>query len=190
MMTNGDGSQPLILLIEIIFGLYLGLLGLRLIMRWAAWDPSHVAVQFILRLTQSPIGFIRRILPNNLKTIGHWDAATIGLLLTISLAKVTLINVLNSQSLSVDVLFFATLATLFSLGITLFSASILIQAVLSWLGPQGAYHPVAPLVRKMNAPLLKPIQRYFPPIAGFDLAPLIVLVGLQTLLMLILPLLS
>ncbi len=187
---HSDVNHPLVFLIDIIFGLYLGLLGLRLIMRWAAWDASHSAVQFILRMTHPPIALIRRLLPNTLTTLGRWDTATIVLLLLIAFLKVSLISLLNQQALELIPLIFAVLATLFSLVITLFTASILIQAVLSWLGPQGSHHPLRPLVSKMNAPLLNPLQQLLPPIAGFDLAPLLVLLGLQALAMLVLPILS
>ena len=189
-MPSGYFIHPLVFIVEIIFGFYLALLALRVIMRWASWEPSHPIVQLILRLTHPPIAFIRRLLPNALKTIGRWDVATMILLLIIALLKVIIIGALNGQSFSLPSLCLFILATLFTLFVTLFTASILIQVILSWLGPQGTHHPIAPLVSKMNGPLINPIRRRFPLIAGFDFSPLVALLGLQLLSMLVLPLLT
>ncbi len=189
-MPNGYFTHPLIFIIEIVFGLYLGLLALRLIMRWTAWDPSHPASQFILKFTHPPIALIRRFLPHPLKTIANWDTATIILLIAISAIKVTLISLLKGQIFfSLIPLSFLTLAAIFTLFISLFTASIIIGVILSWLGPQGIQNPFAPLVYKMNVPLLTPIRRSLPLIAGIDFSPLIGLLGLQLLSMLVLPLL-
>lgn len=188
-MPNGYFTHPLAFIVEIVFGLYLALLALRLIMRWAEWEPSHPVVQLILKLTHPPIALIRRFLPSSLKTIGHWDTATITLLIVIAAIKMSLLGVFNGQLFSLISLILATLATIFTLFITLFSASIIIQVVLSWLVPPGAYHPLSPLISKMNAPLLNPIRQILPNLAGFDLSPLIALLGLQLFSMLVLPLL-
>jgi len=67
---------------------------------------------------------------------------------------------------------------------------IIIEVILSWVTPPGSYNPVAPLVQRMNAPLLRPVRRLIPPLGGVDLSPLFVLLGLQVLKMLVMPLLT
>ena len=75
---------------------------------------------------------------------------------------------------------------LVALVINVFLIAILIQVILSWVNP-GGYNPAAALVHSLTAPLLRPAQRAIPPIAGLDLSPMVVMIGLVLLKMLLLP---
>lgn len=178
-------STPLIFLIEILFGLYIGILALRIIMQWANWEYSNPLVQFIIRVTQLPVKFLRKFIP----PLGRWDSATILLIIMLTVVKLLLIGFLQSMPLNFVIVFRWMLADIFSLFITLFTASIIIQVVLSWVTPHNGYNPIAPLISRMNGPLLNPIKRLLPPMGGLDLSPLVAIIGLQILAMLVLPLL-
>ena len=65
----------------------------------------------------------------------------------------------------------------YSLYILIFA--VLVQVLLSWLNP---YSPVAPIFSVMTRPFMSPIRRYVPPVANFDLSPLVLLVLLQVVL--------
>jgi len=58
------------------------------------------------------------------------------------------------------------------------------MVILSWVG-RGMRHPVIPLVYQLTEPLLRPVRRVIPPIAGIDLSPLFVLIALRFLLVLL-----
>jgi YggT family protein len=59
---------------------------------------------------------------------------------------------------------------------------VIVQAVLSWVAPDG---PLAGLLNALTFPFLRPLRRYIPPIGGtLDLTPLILIVILQLALML------
>jgi YggT family protein len=58
------------------------------------------------------------------------------------------------------------------------------MVILSWVG-RGARHPVVPLVYQLTEPLLRPVRRVLPPIAGIDLSPLFVLIAIRFLLVLL-----
>jgi len=60
-------------------------------------------------------------------------------------------------------------------------AAVIVQVVLSWVGP---YSPLMPLANSMTRPFLRALQRRVPPIGNVDLSPLFVLVVIQLLLML------
>lgn len=184
-MPEGYFTTPLIFLIDTLFSLYIAIVALRLIMQWAQWEYHNPLVQFIIRATQLPVKFLRRFIP----PAGHWDTATIILLLALSLIKLLFISFLQTKSLTLILLFAWLLADIFTLFITLFSASLIIQVVLSWITPPNSYNPVSPLLASMNGPLLKPIRRLLPPMGGIDLSPLFALLGLQVLAMLVVPLL-
>lgn len=59
---------------------------------------------------------------------------------------------------------------------------VLIQAVLSWVNP---YAPLAPAIQQLTQPLLAPFRKIIPPVGGFDLSPLALILVLQIVLMLV-----
>ncbi|MBS0325674.1 MAG: YggT family protein [Proteobacteria bacterium] len=62
---------------------------------------------------------------------------------------------------------------------------VLVQAVLSWVAPDG---PLAGVLNALTFPFLRPIRRLVPPIGGtLDLSPLIVIVVAQLVLMTLVP---
>jgi len=185
MMPSTYFSNPLTFLIDTLFGLYMGIVALRLIMQWAQWDYHNQLVQFIIKATQVPVKFLRQFIP----PIGRWDSATIVLLFSLALVKVLLLVLLQHGILHPIWLLRLMVADVFSLFITLFSASIIIQAVMSWVAPHNQQSPLTPLLSRMNSPLLRPVRRHLPDMGGFDLSPLVVLLALQVLKMLVLPLL-
>lgn len=59
---------------------------------------------------------------------------------------------------------------------------VIVQAVLSWVAPDG---PLAGLLNAMTFPFLRPLRRLVPPIGGaLDLTPLILIVIIQLILIL------
>jgi YggT family protein len=185
-MPSGYFTQPLLFLVEVIFGLYMTVVALRIIMQWAQWEYHNPMVQIIIKVTQVPVKFLRRFIPSWRK----WDMATVVLLFSLGLVKISLIGLISHASLSSFNLVQLTFADIFSLFIRLFSASIIIQVILSWVQPHNSYNPIAPLLSRMNNPILSPIRRVMPDLSGLDLSPLVALLGLQLFSMLVLPLIT
>lgn len=185
-MTNSYFANPLIFIIDTLFYLYMLLIALRIIMQWAHWEYHNPLVQFIIRATQVPVKFLRQFLP----ALGRWDTATIVLLFIVSLLKLTTISLISNGFPAGGWFLGYMLADVFSLFVNMFTFSIIIEVILSWITPAHAYNPIEPLVRSMNAPLLHPVRRLIPPLGGIDLSPLFVMLGLQVLSMLVLPLLT
>lgn len=185
-MPDNYFTTPLLFLIDTLFSIYIGLVALRIIMQWAQWEYHNPLVQFIIRATQLPVKFLRQFIPS----MGRWDSATIVLLIALTAIKLVLIVLLQSIPITTFALILWIVADIFSLFITLFTASIIIQAILSWVAPHTGHNPVTPLISRMNAPLLNPIRRWLSPMGGLDLSPLIAIIGLQVLKMLVLPLLT
>ena len=69
-------------------------------------------------------------------------------------------------------------AELLDLCTTVFFWAILIRVVLSWVNP-GIRHPASDIVHSLTEPVLAPARRALPAMGGFDLSPVLVLVGLQ-----------
>jgi YggT family protein len=154
-------------------------------MQWAGWEYHNPLVQFIIKATQVPVKFLRQYLP----AMGRWDTATIVLLLVVTLVKMLIIGLIAGMLPSGLMWVRLLLAELFTLFIGMFTVSIIIEVILSWVAATGNYNPVMPLVQRMNAPLLRPVRQMLPPLGGIDLSPLFVIMGLQVLKMLVMPLL-
>ncbi len=65
---------------------------------------------------------------------------------------------------------------------------ILAYVIMSWLIAFGVVNTgnlqarrLVEALQRLTDPVMKPIQRYVPPIAGIDLSPIIVIVGIQIL---------
>jgi len=185
-MPSGYFSNPIIFLIDVLFGLYMAIVALRIIMQWAKWEYHNPLVQLIVQATQLPVKFLRGFIP----ALGRWDMATIVLLLALAAIKLMLITLFQASMPSLLSFFRYAIADIFSLFITLFTVSIIVEVILSWVTPAGSYNPVAPLINRMNSPLLKPIKQRLPQMNGIDFSPLIALLGLQVFSMLVLPILT
>jgi YggT family protein len=62
----------------------------------------------------------------------------------------------------------------------LYSLVLLASVILSWL-PLDAENPLVRLIRAATEPVLEPIRRVLPPVGGFDLSPMVLLLALQLL---------
>ncbi len=80
------------------------------------------------------------------------------------------------------------LAQTISMLIQLYIFVIIVQVAVSWLvmfkvidieNPQA--RNLVALLQKATDPAMKPVQKYIPPIAGIDITPIIVIIGLQIL---------
>jgi YggT family protein len=57
-----------------------------------------------------------------------------------------------------------------------FMGLLIIEVIFSWVNP---YAPLAPFVRALNDPLLRPIRRVLPAIGGIDFSVLVAILLLQ-----------
>jgi YggT family protein len=78
----------------------------------------------------------------------------------------------------------ATLAVVETMKIEqyLLIGAVRVSAIFSWVNP---YAPLAAVFNAVSQPLLRPLQRFIPPLGGIDLSPLALLLLLQIGLMLL-----
>lgn len=176
----GYGTNAIIFLIETIFGLYILAVMLRVLLQVVRADFYNPVSQFLVKVTNPPLIPLRRIIPG----FGGIDFPAIVLMLIIQLVEVLLIVLVQSVSPAFSGLVILAIAKLLFLLSNVFLFAILIQVVISWVNP-GAYNPVVSLLYSLNEPLLSRARRILPPISGFDLSPIIVLIFLQLIKMLL-----
>jgi len=178
-------TNPLEFLITTLFSLYILAVMLRFLLGAVRADFYNPVSQFLVRITNPVLAPMRKIIPS----AGKFDTAALLLMLLLQLTSLVLMVALRGASVSILALLLLAVAELALLLINIFIFSILIQVILSWINP-GTYTPVGALLHSLTNPVLAPIQRIIPPVAGFDLSPLFALIGLQVLKMLIHPLIG
>ena len=161
-------------LVETLFGLYILIVMLRLLLQWTRADFYNPLSQFIVKATQPVLAPMRRTLP----TIGGIDLACVVLLVVLQFGELWMITGILGQRAPVSAMLVFSVAALLQLAIYVFLFSILIPVVMSWINP-GAYNSVIGVLYSLNEPLLAPARRIVPPIGGLDLSPIVVMVALQ-----------
>lgn len=64
--------------------------------------------------------------------------------------------------------------------IDLYSFVVLVAVIMSWI-PLDRRNPVAAIVYGLTEPVLGPIRKMLPAMAGLDLSPMVLLIALQVL---------
>ncbi|PKL95030.1 MAG: hypothetical protein CVV18_07020 [Gammaproteobacteria bacterium HGW-Gammaproteobacteria-8] len=167
-------------LVETLFTLYLAALLLRVLLEAVGADYYNPVSQVLLRLTEPLVAPLGKLIPR----LGRINTAAIVLLLV--LQTIAVVIVLSLSGYSVQPLQALLIAVLRLIRMLLMTWIVLIiaEVILSWVG--GAMrHPIIPLIYQLTRPILEPIRRVLPSIAGLDLSPLIAIIGLQFLMILI-----
>ena len=169
-------QNALFFLIETLATLYIVTYLLRFILQWVRADFYNPLSQFILRFTNPLVLPARRVLPS----IGSIDAPTLVVLVALQCLATWLLLAIGNVDLSLSRFVVLVLTRLVLLTLTLYTVSIFVYVILSWIG-QAGYSPVALILADLNEPILRPFRRVIPPIAGLDLSPLAALLLIQAL---------
>jgi YggT family protein len=149
-----------------------GVLLLRFWMQVIRVRPPSSIAQFTFTLTDWLVRPLRRILPG----VGGYDwASLIGAFLVVLLAS----SVLFLAGWSAQAVLLDAVLRLLHWIIYGFIGLLILEVIFSWVNPDA---PLAPFVRALNYPLLKPIRRVIPPIGGIDFSVLVAFLLLQILL--------
>ena len=159
------------LIINTVAGMLGGLLLLRFWMQAIRIRPPNSIGNFTFILTDWLVLPLRRLIPG----IGGYDWAS---LLAASLVAIlaSLATTWYFPQLSAQLVLVVSLLRLIEWIIYGFIAFILVEVILSWVNPHA---PMAPFVRALNDPLLRPLRRIIPLIGGIDLSSLVALLLLQ-----------
>jgi len=168
-------------LINTVFGLVVYTALLRFIMQWLRAPFRNPLGQATIALTDWAVKPMRRVVSGRAgydwaSLLVAWIAQVLWLVALIALAAP-----LWNGSLVAFVVAMALLELL-KAALWIMIAAIFIQAILSWVAPDG---PLAGVLNALTFRVLAPIRRVVPPIGGsLDLSPLIAIVLAQLLLML------
>ena len=172
------GSSPFndasTFLVRTLFDLYMFVVMLRFLLQLMRADFYNPISQFVVRATQAPLQPLRKVLPG----LSGVDVAALVLMLVLGVVKIVLVTGLYGQMPPFATMLILAVADIARLMLNVFFWAIVIRVVMSWVSP-GARNPVNSLVGSLTEPLLERARRILPPISGFDLSPIPVLIVLQ-----------
>jgi YggT family protein len=173
--------NALIFIVETLLTLVLFVVLLRLLLQLARADFRNPIAQAVVRLTNPFILPLRRILP----PIGKVDTASVVAVIVVALVEVFILFALRGAQ-PPSLLYWIQAAVLEIARTTLWTYfyAIFLYALLSLIAP-GGYSPLQALLAGLCEPVLQPIRRLIPSVAGLDLSPLWAGIGIQALLLLL-----
>jgi YggT family protein len=179
-------ATALAFLIDVVFGLLTYALLLRLVMQLIRAPFRNPLGQALMALTDWAVKPLRKVLPG-------WRGIDWASVVAVYLSQFLWLAALHAAlgagfSIAGPLLPFLALAAVIALLKALLWLAIIVvfvQAILSWVAPDG---PLAGVLNALTFPLLRPVRRIVPPIGGtLDLSPLIVIVLAQLVLITIVP---
>lgn len=174
--------SALIFIVETLLTLALFVFLLRLLLQLSRADFRNPLSQAVVRLTNPLVMPLRRILPS----VGKVDTASVVAVFIVATIEVSVLYSMRGFGLPTPFVW-ARMVIIEVVRTTLWTYfyAIFLYAVLSMIVP-GGYSPVQSLLSSLCEPILRPIRRLIPAIAGLDLSPLWAGIAIQALLILLL----
>ena len=176
----GSTSQALAFLVGTFIHLYLVILLLRILLEYARADFYNPVCQVLIILTDPLCKPLGRLLPRTRRV----NLAALILLYLVQLAGLFLLGLIQGFMPDPFIAALQAVRELVRLLLVTYIVLIFASVILSWVG-QGFRHPIVPLIYQLTDPVLAPIRRRLPSLGGFDLSPLLALIGLQFLIILL-----
>jgi len=157
------------LIVDTVAGVLGGVLLLRFWMQVIRVRPPASIGQFIFTLSDWLVRPLRRVVPG----MGGYDwASLIGAFLVVLVASaVMLLAGWTGQQVFVYALYRILNWIIYG-----FMGLLIIEVIFSWINPHA---PLAPFVRALTDPLLRPLRRVIPPLGGLDITVLVAVILLQ-----------
>ncbi len=170
--------QIISFLLDVAASLLGGACLLRLFMQHQRVPFGNPVGRFVFALTDWLVLPLRKLLP----AIGRWDTASLVAAYLVELAQYAILWLLAGTAAGAGLVPVLALFGLVRLAISALTALVIVYAILSWV---RADSPMADVIDRLCAPLLRPFRRVIPLVGGIDLSPLALLVVLQVASMLL-----
>ncbi|MCK0155432.1 YggT family protein [Alcanivorax sp. S6407] len=173
---NPQGA--LIYLLDFAFSAYIFIVLTRFVLQLARADFYNPISQFVLKATNPLLKPLRRIVPG----YGGLDVASLVLVVVLTVIKVFLLEVIRAGMYPGIAGWLALNVPKDLAGVVLdyVFIAVLVRVILSWVAPDP-YSPVVRIIVQITEPIMAPVRKLLPPMGGFDLSPLFVLLGIQLL---------
>jgi YggT family protein len=164
--------QIISFLLEVATGLVGSACLLRLYMQYQRISFRNPVGNLVFALSDWLVLPLRRAVP----AVGRWDLASVVAPIVLKLLQFLLLWLLAGAGAGIGAVPVLALFGVVSMAITGLIGMLLVYSVLSWV---QAHSPLSDVLERLCAPLLLPVRRIVPPVGGFDLSALVLLVLLQ-----------
>lgn len=162
-------------LTKIVFDLYILVIILRFLLQAVKIDFQAPLKDFVFNLTDIPFKFFEKIIPK----IWRINITAVFFIVILKMTELILLDLLSKRFFPHigHLLFWTGIGLIIQL-INLYFYLILFRIFISWLIPQHKTR-ILDTLDKLTYPILGPLRRLVPTIAGFDVSSLIALIILQ-----------
>jgi len=157
------------LIVDTAAGVLGGVLLLRFWMQLIRVRPPSSVAQFTFTLSDWLVRPLRRIVPG----MGGYDWASLLGAFLVVLAATSILLLVGTSGQAVVLIALVRLLDWILYG---FMGLLIIEVIFSWVNPHA---PLAPFVRALNDPLLRPLRRVIPPVGGLDMSVLVAFTLIQ-----------
>ena len=168
-------------LVDTVFSLFVYLLLARFHFQWLRVPFRNQVGEFLMVTTNWMVMPARRVIPSVFGLdLASWlcawllQALILALLLSLGGSDLS-----SAPGIAAAMLFAIALVDLIKYSVQILLFMVIVQAVLSWVNPHA---PMQFVLDTATRPFLRPIRRFLPPIANFDLSPLVLTLLLVLLL--------
>lgn len=164
--------QIISFLLEVATGLVGSACLLRLYMQYQRISFRNPVGNLVFALSDWLVLPLRRMVP----AVGRWDLASVIAPILLKLLQFFLLWLWAGGVAGIAAVPVLAMFGVASMVITGLIGMLLVYSVLSWM---QARSPLSDVLERLCAPLLLPVRRIVPPVGGFDLSALVLLVLLQ-----------
>jgi YggT family protein len=158
----------IIFIVETLLSLALFVVLARLLLQWTRADFRNPLCQAVVRLTNPLIMPLRRVLP----PAGKIDTASVVAVVLVATIDVAAIYALHGAGMPAPLQWIRPVLTeIVRTLLWTYLYAIFLYALLSLIAP-GGYSPLQSVLTSLCEPVLRPIRRVIPAVAGLDLSPL------------------
>lgn len=170
-------------LITIIFGLYISLLVIRLLLSFSRADFYNPISQLVVKATNPVLLPLRKIIP----AVGRIDTSLILLILIFKSIELFLLASLSNISVAPATLVLAAIIKTLDFILLVYLIIIIAQIILSWVVPPSAtgQNPAVQLMHQLSEPVLRPLRKIIPQFGMLDLTPMaaIIIIGVLRIIL-------
>jgi YggT family protein len=171
----------IIYIVSVLLQLALFVVLARLLLQWARADFRNPICQAVVRVTNPVILPLRRILP----PIRKVDTASVVAVILVATLDVAIMSAINGYGLPGPLPWVrAVVMDIVRTTLSIYFWAIVLYTLLSLVAP-GGYSPMQSVLASVCEPVLRPIRRLIPALAGLDLSPLWACIAIQALLILL-----
>lgn len=175
---SGTSLNAILFLISSLFDFYIVVLFMRLVLAWVGADYYHPMTQFVVKLTSFLVKPLKKVLPD----IRGLETSTLVLIILVEIIKYFLITLFSFGMPNLLGLVILAIGDALRLMIETLSLALVLQVILSWVQPGS---PLYLVLAKFTSPLMRPIQKVIPPVAGIDISPVPAIIILQLLIIIL-----